>query len=226
MRKIIAAFFITLFCLCGVLGFGIATEVKALASHNAQVVIPTTQFDLILVRVNDLSQPNPALVSVWGVFVNQSVTPTITLKQIYPAAASPFSNQLHDAFSLDRKMQLSTRFTDIIHQLQLPGSGPVLVDNFGLGEWAKAVLHQTLTIEPVAPANRNDLAVLQQADQDLFTGICATVNDLSNPGLTIPTATSHVAAIAAAIDPPDYFRKWMGLVTSLHFASCEVLAGP
>jgi len=226
MRKVIVAFFITLFCLCGGLGFGVATEVKALASHNTQVLIPASQFDLILVRVNDLSQPNPALVSVWGVFVSQSVSPTITLKQIYPAATSPFSHQVQDAFSLDRNKQLTSRFTDVIHQLQLPGSGPVLVDNDGLGEWAKAVLHQTLIIEPASPADRTNLAVLQHADQDLFTDICATVNDHSDPGLTIPIATSHVAAISASIDPPDYFRKWMGLVTSLHFASCEVLAGP
>jgi hypothetical protein len=226
MKKIFVAFFITLFLVCGGLGYGVAREAKALAAHNPEVLMSASQVNLILVRVDDLSQANPTLVSVWGVFINQAVSSTMILKQIYPDLTSLTSKQLRDNFSLDSKKQLSNQFLGVIHNMDLPVSGSVLVDNNRLGEWATAVLHQSLLINPVGSTDPNNIGIVQRADQDLFTDICTTVNDQSGPGLSVPTASSRVAAISDTSNSSDYLRKWMGLVTSLHFASCETLAGP
>jgi len=225
MKRFFVAFFIALFILCGGLGYGVATQVRALAEETPAWVTPANQLNLILVRVDDLTQNDPALVSVWGVFVSRSEFSSMILKQIYPDIASATAIQLKTAFSLDSQKKLSQKFLSAINDLDLPAANTVLVDQHSLGLWTSSLVGKPVSLSPLGPMDLNHIGVIQKADRDHFKSICAALNSKSASVSPISEGTP-LAAASYSPDSSDYLKKWMGLVTSLHFASCDVLAGP
>jgi hypothetical protein len=160
------------------------------------------------------------------VFISHSVSPSLTLKQIYADASSVTSRQIAESFSLDSQKKLPSVFMDRIRTLGLPDAAIVLVDNSSLSEWTKALLGHSLNMAPVASLDPLTLAAVQKADRDLFKSVCTNINGRSGIILNVTNSTPQSISNSGTAYSSDYFRKWMGLVTSLHFTSCEVLVGP
>ncbi len=221
MRKILVAFFISIYFLSGLFGFGVVRQVRALAKSEPTPLTPATQVNLILVHVDDLKLDRPGLTSIWGVFINHSVFPSLIMKRIYPEAGSPASAKLASAFSLDQHKQLEPKFLDVMQDLDMPAAEIILVDGVGIADIAATLSHQGTSgrtgAQPPAP---------QKLDLAFFQDICTAIDA---PTSTVPffsTGQTPVGTSSEVEDSFGFLNKWKGLVTSLHFASCEVLAGP
>lgn len=226
MRKGLIAFFLSIFLLSGLLGFGVVREVRAITEGEPAPLAPVNQTNLILVRVNDLSLSQPGLTSIWGVFISRSVFPGLILKRIYPEMSSPISTKLGETYSLDQQKQLDPKFLDVMRELDMPAAEIVIVDNLGIADFAKAISSHSpadFIIEPQS-AIRPELTPLN--DLDLFRGICTSIEATANSVPIFDTSLPEPYGTGEKSVPTNYFNKWKGLVTSLHFASCEVLAGP
>ncbi len=214
------SFFIIIFILSGLLGFGFVRQVRAISTNNPGTLTPASQINLILVRVDDLSLDRPGLTSVWGIFISRSVFPGLIMKRIYPEAGSPISTRLGTAFSVDRQKQLNQNFLDVMHALDLPSAEIVLVDDAGLADFIDILLTQT----PGAVSFQPDPAITP--DLDLFREVCSVIDEPVNSVPFVPEDVPQAGTESVSAVPFGYLYKWKGLVTSLHFASCEVLAGP
>ncbi len=221
MRRILLAFFISLFFLSGLFGFGVVRQVRAIAKREPVPGTPATQLNLILVHVDDLKLDRPVLTSLWGVFISRSVVPGLIMKRIYPEAGSAASARLAAAFSLDQQKQLDPKFLAVARDLDLPSAEIVLVDDGGIAEIAALLAHQLSRGSSIA--NPDGYPV---TDREIFQDICKGINA---PTITLPFSSPDNSPLESTLEKGSYFgffNKWKGLVTSLHFASCEVLAGP
>ncbi len=221
MRKILIAFSLSLFFLSGLFGFGVVRQVRAIAEREPDVVTPANQLNLILVHVDSLATERPGLTSIWGIFISRSEFPTLILKRIYPETGSTASARLGAAFSIDQQKQLDPKFMKLMRELDLPAAEIVVVDNEGLEEIV-AVISHPFPKEP-SPGNAEKI---QTTDLELFQDTCSAINAPTKP---VPFSSPGIAPPAKAETMGSSFgflNKWKGLVTSLHFASCEVLAGP
>ncbi len=220
MRKILLALFISIFLLSGLLGFGVVRQVRAVTESEPVHQTPASQVNLILVHVDDLKRERPGLTSIWGVFISRSVFPALIMKRIYPEAGSPASVKLAAAFALDQQKQVDRKFLAVMHDLDLPAAEIVLVDSQGMTEIAAAL------VDHVSPdSSIKHPQPSQEPDLDVFEDICTAINAPAN---AVPLFSSEQSQPSSSgVDSTfGFLNKWKGLVTSLHFASCEVLAGP
>ncbi len=221
MRRILLAFFISLFFLSGLFGFGVVRQVRAIAESEPAPQTPATQINLILVHVDDTRLDRPCLTSIWGVFISRSIVPGLIMKRIYPEAGSPASAKLGAAFSLDENKQLDRKFLAVMHDLALPAAEIVVVDDDGLAAIAAVLSHQALPVSAsMYPGNAQD------KELKVFQEICTLINTPANAAQLIAPELLPLASANGIDSTFGFLNKWKGLVTSLHFASCEVLAGP
>ncbi len=221
MRKFLLALFLSIFLLSGLLGFGVVRQVRAVTESEPVHQTPASQVNLILVHVDDLKRERPGLSSIWGVFISRSVFPALIMKRIYPEADSPASIKLAAAFALDQQKQFDRKFLAVIHELELPAAEIVLVDSQGMAEIAAALTHN---VSPDLSIKQPQRA--QAPDLEVFEDICTAINAPAN-AVPLFSSESPSQPSSSGVDTTfGFLNKWKGLVTSLHFASCEVLAGP
>ena len=225
MRKALIAFFLSIFFLSGLMGFGIVRQARAIAEINPGPMTPANQINLILVRVNDLTLSHPSLTSIWGIFISRSDFPGLIMKRIYPEAGSPISVKLGQTFSLDEQKQLNLKFLNVMRDLDMPAVEIVIVDNIGMSKLVKSISTQSHVDISVEMRNINPPEIASIGDLDLFQKICTVIEAPQNSApvfSNIPQADNIYESYITS----NYLDRWKGLVTSLHFASCEVLAGP
>ncbi len=226
MRKGLIAFFLSIFLLSGLLGFGVVREVRAISEVEPAPLAPVNQTNLILVRVNDLSLSQPGLTSIWGVFISRSIFPGLILKRIYPEISSPISTKLGETFSLDQQKQLDPKFLAVMRELDMPAVEIVIVDNLGMADFATAISSHSPANFIMEPQGAVPPELTPLNDLDLFRGICTAIEAYANSVPIFESSLAQVNGTGEKSVPTNYLNKWKGLVTSLHFASCEVLAGP
>ncbi len=226
MPKFIAAFFVGIFLVGSGLGFGFGNEFKALAAHNARPVAPAGQMNFILVRINDRTLDKPELITVWGIFINRSQFPSMIMKQIYPDVGSNESSEIGQSFSLTPDKQPAADFADALNRLDLPSAQVIVIDNDLLPDWISALAGPSILENSPFPASSMNLALAQQVDQQLLIRACATIDRRSQPTALETSNSSEGRVLSNTLTSSDILQQWKGLVTSLHFASCEALVGP
>ena len=226
MPKFMVAFFVSIFLLGSSVGYGFGAGFKSLAPHSSSPITPASQVNIILVRVNDRSLDHPQLISIWGLFISRTEFPSLIMKHIYPEQGSDESSKIGQAFSLTAGKQPSANFTDALNSLELPSAQIMLVDDLLLPDWISALSGPSILETSALPAPGTNLFLAQQLDQELFTKACGAVDNRSKHG---SLASANSRQEPSPLDKPnssDNLQQWKGLVTSLHFASCEALVGP
>jgi len=226
MPKYILAFFVGIFLLGGGLGFGVAKEIRVFTLRDPRPVTPANQVNIILVRLNDQSQENSQLISVWGLFISRTEFPSLIMKRIYPEPGSVESDELGKAFSMKSDHQPSEEFMGAIHDLELPWASIMLVDDLSLPEWISALAGPSILETSQIPSSSTSITTAQKLDQELNAKACSTIGNYSKP---ISLVSTSIGQQQPAIMNSNIFinlQQWKGLVTTLHFASCEVLVGP
>ena len=165
MPKYILAFFVGIFLLGGGLGFGVAKEIRVFTIRDPRPVTPANQVNIILVRLNDQSQENSQLISVWGLFISRTEFPSLIMKRIYPEPGSVESDELGKAFSMKSDHQPSEEFMGAIHDLELPWASIMLVDDLSLPEWISALAGPSILETSQIPSSSTSIATAQKLDQ-------------------------------------------------------------
>jgi hypothetical protein len=226
MPKFIVAVFMGIFLLGGTLGLGFGSEVKALAAHNARPVAPSSQVNFLLVRINDRTLDHPQLISVWGIFINRSQFPSLFMKRIFPEPGSDESVKIGQAFSLTATKEPTTGFAEALNSLDLPSPRILVVDDSVLPDWVSALAGASILKASTFPTPDMNLHLAQQLDQQLLNKACSSVDHRSQP-IVLETANPGQGFILSdTLKSSDNLQQWKGLVTSLHFTSCESLVSP
>ncbi len=99
MKKAQGFLLIILFVACGVMGILVANQVVSPKDKSTPtpIVYPTRtagapgtgQTNLVLLRVDDLSSPEPRLISIWIAFLGPADYPGLTVMALYPNLELP-----------------------------------------------------------------------------------------------------------------------------------------
>jgi hypothetical protein len=226
MPKYMLAFFVGIFLLGGGLGFGVAKEIRVLTSPKPKPFTPANQVNIILVRLSDQSQEHSQLISVWGLFISRTEFPSLIMKRIYPEVGTAQSDKIGKAFSLNSDHQPSVEFMDAIRALDLPSAAIMLVDDLSFPEWISALAGPSILETSQMPSSFTNLLLAQKLDQELNAKACSAIENQSMP--ISPASTSIGQEQLAVMNSNSFInlQQWKGLVTTLHFANCEVLVNP
>ena len=226
MPKFTVAVFVGIFLLGSSLGIGFGSEFKTLSAHNARPVAPIGQVNFLLVRINDRSLDHPQLISVWGIFINRSAFPSLIMKQIFPEQGSDSSDRVGNAFSLTAAKEPSADFVQALNGLDLPSAHTLVVDDSMLPDLISALASPAFLKTSAFPKPAMTLTLAQNLDQQLLTKACTAVDHRSQPITLETTIPGQGLPMSDSLISSDILRQWKGLVTSLHFASCEALVAP
>jgi len=227
MPKIMVAILASIFLLGGGLGFSFGQGIKTASRPVPTPVSPANQANFILVRIDDHNLQHPHLVSVWGMFINHSDFTSLVFKRIYPENASEESNTIANAFALTAEKNPTDKFYTALQSLDVPAAEIIVVDNLLLRDLVSSLTGPSTLGNYDFPSTGNSLAVAQRLDRDLMVKACNIIQDPQQGAPQDARSQSQGHTLANALtSSPDELKRWKGLVTSLHFASCETLASP
>lgn len=230
MRKFILILVVILvFAGCAIVGFQLAQK----TSPPAQVVDPTPGFpdnrseqhNFIVLRVDDLTNAKPKLISVWFVslfFVNDNPN-SLTLAQIYPPRApSQKSLLLNRNFSLTDEKDPLPPFWDAVEQYGFRWEGYIMLDTQGANfflQWLVGPNDFQGALDEAAKSPENSLRMAKQT--------CQSITDSSGRSLGQFDWGNVV---------PDHFHSSLNLETGLGYwdrmtdakntVQCEFLPTP
>lgn len=167
-----------------------------------------TQYNLLIIRVDDLEARQQELVSVWFMFNHVSEQSFVTFKPLYPAAnPDPAQQRLAARFDLTARKQPAPAFLKAVETYQVPWDGYILVDNQGmlsLHEWLGEDSAVSLT-----PASRANPERIVQEEMALLNSICPGLHRLG--ALTSNTAQWQALSprhLQSDLDLQDSLAKW------------------
>ncbi|HEX7393662.1 MAG TPA: hypothetical protein VF313_01940 [Anaerolineaceae bacterium] len=148
------------------------------------------------------------------------------MKRIYPEMGTAQSDKIGKAFSLNSDHQPSEEFMDAIRALDLPSAAIMLVDDLSFPEWISALAGPSILKTSQMSSSFTNLLLAQKLDQELNAKACSAIE---NQSMLISPASTSIGQEQLAVMNSNSFinlQQWKGLVTTLHFASCEVLVNP
>lgn len=154
MQKGLTIIIIGIFLLL-MLGLGISYGINSFFNGtplqiSSEPIPLTQQLNILIVEVNDLSTPQPGLISAWGMFISLSKQPSIIFQILTPVNGDEAQSQLTDNFVLNPGKVPSSGFMDktlSANHLTEPWNAYILVDHEGLqkfSDWSKITGDQTL----------------------------------------------------------------------------------
>jgi len=155
MQKGLTFIIIGIFLLL-MLGLGISVALSSFfpgapLQISSEPIPLTQQLNILIVEVNDLSIPNPVLISAWGMFFSRSKQqPSIIFQILTPDKGDEAQSQLANNFELKPGKIPSSGFMDktlSANHLSKPWDAYILVDHEGLqkfSDWSGMSSNQTL----------------------------------------------------------------------------------
>jgi hypothetical protein len=226
MPKFMMAISVGIFLVAASLGFGFGKGFKTLAAQSTPPVTPAGQVNIILVRIDDRTQAQPRLIAVWGIFIDRSSFPSLIMKHIYPEPGSDESLNIGKAFSLTADKRPSSGFAQSLARLDVPSAHIMIIDDYMLPDWISALSEPSILKSSVLPIPGINIYLARQLDLELFTNVCAAIENRSHPTTLGTIDASGRLILSDTLKSSDDLQQWKGLVTSLHFASCVALVGP
>lgn len=171
---------VTLFLFCLVFGFIVSSNFyTAILPASQTVVSPTPisairqpQMNLVVVHADNLNAPQPALISVWAVFITQTDSPSLVYKSLYPQASSGLANQ----FSFTSSGELSPTFLKALETFQFPISAYVLLDDQSISPLLKWLTNEEHALTPAVGAVSDQAALTLAEEKDLLEDVCGKLS--------------------------------------------------
>lgn len=134
---------ISAFIAFSLLGLLIADQINIIfSSKDSSIPITTNhiqQRNFLLLYVDDLTKPNPELVSVWALFTVLSDPPYLTIKALYPNPSdSKQERSLDGLFSISPQGKPTEKFINKLNTFDFHWDNYILLDNHAvmfLYEW-------------------------------------------------------------------------------------------
>jgi hypothetical protein len=224
MKKYAIIIPIVVFITCVAFGWLLADKSNGLASSapapylNAQS--SDTQFNMVMIHVDDLSKEDPSLVSVWGLFMATHDHPGLIFKPFYPSNLdAKVSEDLAKSFSVTPEKAPSQKFLEKLYNAtNFSWNSYVLVDDTAvktLDEWLAG--NSADSISPVTTRYRieeEDAIVQNFCDQ--FAGLLIRENQ--------PQWTSLIPNhLRTDFSLESFLTRWEKLTTAPNPPQCKVL---
>ena len=135
-------------------------NIPPVPSQTPQKIAPATQMPrpsvtplvlppqerILLVQVDDLTAGDPALISIWGLFIAFSEQTNLIFKAIYPSnTPSTLSQEIGESFEIEPGKKLSGAYLDKLNTLGIKWDGYILIDNQFIDRYGNAFPHTSLT---------------------------------------------------------------------------------
>lgn len=183
MKKFTVFIVIVIFVVFAYLGFQAASNVKvnnAVGSipANAATALASTQQNILLIHVDDLTQAKPKLISVWGFFTYYSSTNQVIFLPLLPSYDASTQSAFAGKFALDKARQVNKDFVTLLQKkFNIKVTGVVVTDNAGLSFFANQLAGQTEPILAVPPENDDQKKVVLMNAQFFFQTICTLIQN-------------------------------------------------
>jgi hypothetical protein len=185
MTKARIAIFIASFLAFALIGFAIAYLIRfrmpsPVANPTIQTHIPTTsQQNLLIIHVDELSKPSPTLISVWVVFFAQYDQAFVSFKSLHPDPLSPRPLiPVTVLFSLNEEGKPSDVFLKWVSDHQLEWIAYVVIDQKGLAQIAEQV--DSPRLDFIIPRSKDQLQAVWQQEARLMDHLCMQLQPGNN----------------------------------------------
>jgi hypothetical protein len=220
-----------IFIACLILGY--CTTGDLIPKADARLT-PTTsnqslfRSNLILVAVDNLAQPTPTLLSVWGVFVNldKNNSMEIAYKPLYPLPGSLAENEKFDGlFSLESKGGLSAQFQKYLADTySYPWDNYLVIDRRAvtiLSDWITGI---PADIQSAKPSNADEEQALVNEQETLLLDICQSLNQESVQGKSPINWQKIIPAhLVTNQSERTFLDNWSLMIKSSKPTKCKIL---
>jgi hypothetical protein len=185
MKKFTAFIIITAFLVFAFLGYQAASNLKTKSAvgsipANAATALASTQQNILLIHVDDLTLSRPNLISVWGFFAYYANQNQVVFLPLLPSIDASVQSSMVEKFSLDGTRQVSKDFiTALQQQFNLKVTGVVVTDNVGLSFFASQLTGQSAPVAAVQPTNDDQKKQILMNAQFFFQSICSLLQNKS-----------------------------------------------
>ena len=180
------------------------------------------QHNYLLVHVDQLDSPKPALRSVWGIFVYLPEPSSVMIVPLYPLEDAKRQDKFASNFSLGKDQLASPQFVEAVEQsLDLNFQYALVVDDEGMQSVRGWLADQ---MKATAPAPNSSI---REAEKSFFQAAC-TFLDPSNPdGAPFPWTLIFPQHAATNLPFQTAILDWQSLRSGQSSpVRCEVFDNP
>jgi hypothetical protein len=237
MRAVVIIFSILAFIACLLIGIqagssSLHPQASSATDTPNPWLSPSEQRTILVIVADDLSQPNPALESVWLALYRPDL-PKLTFLPLFPespAGDTPSSPDLAGAFSLEKK-QPSASFMKKLAAYQVHWNGYLLTDEFTVAQsidWMQGIelsgsqiSGQTAMDTLVSPALDRTAALTSQ--KTLVGALCKRISHLPLEanwvGLANTFSGSH---LQTNLQVETLVADWKAMMTAPNSYICDI----
>ncbi len=188
------------------------------------------RINLIMVAVDDLTNPSPTLLSVWGVFLNidKNNAMEMAYKPLYPAPDSPNVNaEIDNLFSLENGKDLSQRFLqNLAGTYSFPWDNYIVLDHRAvaiLSDWITGIPADIQSVKPASPEEEKGLIREQET---LLLDICQSLTQDSSQGKP-PFSWQKILPSHFLTNQSEktLLDNWALIITAAKPNKCKILPG-
>jgi hypothetical protein len=227
-KKLQVPIFITVFLICLLTGFAVTPRLwpnlpEATPTPGEAADCFEEQCNFVIIHVDNLDKPAPALVAVWTALVSAGSPPTMVLKPLHPSSEQAADNiLLSSAFNLSPSGSLAPEFFQALDNLNFDQRGYIMIDN-----WAASALLSELTNNSISPDSlitSGSAADILSQQSSLLKQVCTHMT--ANPKSTNanPDWSSLVSAhLRTNLNFGAFVVNWERISLSGPLTHCEVL---
>ena len=227
MTKARIAIYAVIFLAFLLIGFGLAYLIRyrtMLPVASAPSVSPlpaNSQQNLLLIHVDNLSNPRPNLISVWVVFFAQHDQTFVSFKALYPDPLSPRPIiPVNVFFSLNEDGLPSEAFFKWVRDHDFDWKAHVLIDQDGLEYIADYMNNPELDF--IIPRNKDQLQAVWQQEAQIMDRICLQLQSNTPDGQKLEWDALIPQHLRTDLSFEDAILVWNQLHENRPSTQCQV----
>jgi hypothetical protein len=225
-KSIIILLCLIIFSLCAFFGFESTKKAWQTVSEQPPTQSPTDlpkvnsiQHNILIIRVNDLASPSPAIKSAWILLFTTTDPSNLILKILYPSAVA-FINP--EVLILDKQNRPSVEFENEIKKINLSWDGYLIFDETGIkaiGEWFSGESQDT---SPDISQGTAEAFNTYQSDFNNFTVMCKNLPNVAQHKTNFRWRSLIPAHIRSDLSFENLVVYW-DFMTSTRQPICKVM---
>jgi hypothetical protein len=228
VNKTVLVLILIAFVLCCVTGFFAASMVKPENKPGQSTPITSRsssqQTTLLLIHVNDISEANPTLISIWVLFYYSGENPSLMFQQIYPSSQSSMDAIIQSQMTLSSKGDVATQFfSSLQDQYHFSWNNYIVVDQQSMQSLTSWLPGMDSSSFASTPLSRDDLLQAATTDQSYLKQLCGKLTDPQERGdLVVPWNQLLQEHLLTDLETSTFSTVWTHLLTNPTPATCNV----
>ncbi|HTX78106.1 MAG TPA: hypothetical protein VMC62_00485 [Longilinea sp.] len=228
MNKTVIALILIAFVLCCVVGFFAASAVNPENKPGQKTPIVAgnipQQTTLLLVHVNDISEANPTLITIWALFYYPGDNPSLMFQQVYPSSQASVDATIQSQMTLSAKGDVASQFFGSLQdQYRFSWNNYVVVDQQSMQNLTGWLPGMDSTAFLTTPLGRDDLLQAASNDQDYLKQLCSKLSDpQARDNLIVPWDQVLQEHLLTDLGASAFSTVWSHLIANPAPATCNV----